>query len=178
MFLIFTVILLVTFIVALVRLTLVNDIRFKDKKNKINIEEKIDIREIVKDRTLVEEENKIVIGNNEKEIQNQYFDIKIEVFSDNIKVFFNKLLKKNVVKDGIYVDEEYLYQVLNLIYNKYMLSLEDIKIKELVIIISDEFENFRKNLATINKKDLNIDDKYNFNIYTDENMLKLDITLK
>ncbi len=178
MFLIFTVILLVTFIVALVRLTLVNDIRFKDKKNKINIEEKIDIREIVKDRTLVEEENKIVIGNNEKEIQNQYFDIKIEVFSDNIKVFFNKLLKKNIVKDGIYVDEEYLYQVLNLIDNKYMLSLEDIKIKELVIIISDEFENFRKNLATINKKDLNIDDKYNFNIYTDENMLKLDITLK
>ena len=176
MFLIFTVILLVTFIVALVRLTLVNDIRFKDKKNKINIEEKIDIREIVKDRTLVEEENKIVIGNNEKEIQNKYFDIKIEVFSDNIKVFFNKLLKKNIVKDGIYVDEEYLYQVLNLIDNKYMLSLEDIK--ELVIIISDEFENFRKNLATINKKDLNIDDKYNFNIYTDENMLKLDITLK
>ena len=99
-------------------------------------------------REVLIKDEKVFIGNNKKELENGYFDIKIEKIDKGIKLQVNKLMK-NYIKDQIY-DKQYLRELFNYLNNQFKYSLsnekfieevENIYLKLRTQIIENEYEN-------------------------------------
>ena len=173
---IFTVLLVV--VISLIARFLININVPKYEAKKIIANSNINLYEFIKNRTFLEEENILYIGKNKKEIENGYYDIKVEYSKEKLNVFFNKLYVEEY-SDKVYVDQNYLYEILNIINKKYDLKLEEIKLQELVILISDNYLEFREsklNEKSSQTQDINLDYYYNF--LAKENMLVFNIYIK
>lgn len=57
-------------------------------------------------RTVLKKQNDIFIGNNIKELENGFYDIKISGLSQGVDIYLNKLWYKNYDED--YIQEDYL----------------------------------------------------------------------
>ena len=82
----------------------VNKIEIKDKINKIELKEFK-----IKDRLSITKNNAIYIGNNEKELENDFYDLKIIVVEGALKVYLNKLWHTQYGKD--YIEDNYLVSI-------------------------------------------------------------------
>ena len=115
----------------------------------------------------------ILIGKNKKEISNGYYDVKIEGENEYLNLYFNKLYKEEYV-NKIYVDENYLYEIIEFINDKYNLKLQERIRQELVILIKDKYTDYRINNNEI-KFEKNITQIYKCKIDVDNNMLNVKI---
>lgn len=130
----------------------------------------------IKDREYWGDQNKILIGKNVKEIENGYYDFKIEYYKDKIYLYINKPFKE-IKKEVVEVDQVYMYEVLNFINNKYSLGIEDC-IYEYVILLTDKYKEFRsENTNNINLS-AKINDNYSYLIDIHENMLRFCIKVE
>lgn len=129
--------------------------------------EKYDISgriEIVSDRSLL-------IGKNIKELENGYFDVKIERNQDGFIIYINKLVKSDI--SDSFIDKDYLIEVNNIIY--------DITgVDSLIELIKNKFLCLRENknlddasMAEISEKFSIKDNKVRFDC--EDNMLVIKI---
>ena len=141
------------------------------------INENVKVEEFIKDRYVLKDDNVINIGKNEKEIKNSYIDLSIKHYENEILLLFNKLYKEEKV-NSIYVDEKYLLEVLKYINQAFNLNLEERNINELVIIIKDNYMDFRQNNKDTFENEYTFDTPYRFRFFTDNNMLNMSISYK
>lgn len=73
------------------------------------VNEKPSISEYVTNRACISEGKQVKVGNNEKELQNGYYDILLETDEPALKMYINKLWKTEF-KDKLY-ESEYVNQV-------------------------------------------------------------------
>jgi len=173
---IFSVIIFLVFIFILINTFHVSNKNVE--KTSFLIDQNININNYILNRFIKQKEEKIIIGKNNKEIENGYFDIKIEYLSDKILVYFNKMYKEEKV-EKIYVDEKYLLEILTYINNKFSLNINDVDIKQLLILIKDEYLDYRLNQKNEFLQEYSFETKYKFSFCTTiDNMLILKITFK
>lgn len=121
-------------------------------------------------------DNTVIIGRTKKEIENGYFDIKINTNKDYLEIYINKLTKEEKVTE--YIVDEYLDELYK--YIKLLLNIED---NEQVIkkCIFEEFSNLRNNLEIIEEnkklKIINVEN-YNIEFSIEKNILKLKINTR
>ena len=63
----------------------------------------------IKDRIIIKKENAIYVGNNIKELENDFYDIKIVNSNSQINIYLNKLWYKTYGKD--YIQYDYLVSI-------------------------------------------------------------------
>jgi len=139
-------------------------------KNLNNIQSYFSNREIL----VIKESNEILIGRNKKELQNEYYDIKFCVDSDELCIKINNLQKED--KEFKSISEEYINELK--LFLQYLLNIKD---EEKVInMLKDEYIKLRNNNECITPKNnlngINIE-MYNVKFSIENNMLKLDISL-
>lgn len=147
------------------------------EKMPFNINENIDINNYILNRFIKQEEEIVIVGKNNKEIENGYIDIKIEYFSDKILTYFNKIYKEEKV-EKIYVDENYLLEILNYINDKFSLNMSDRDIKQILILTKDKYMDYRLNEINEFLEEYSFETKYKFSFSIIDNMLMLKITFK
>ena len=103
----------------------------------------------IKDRYILIKNNIIYIGKNEKEVQNEFYDVKILYNSG--KIYINKLFKKDI--SSKLIDYNYLNEVL--MYIKYIFQLENIE--DIKKQITDTYLTLRNNV-NIEYKNKNVVD--------------------
>ena len=141
------------------------------------INENVKVEEFIKDRYVLKDDNVINIGKNEKEIRNSYVDLSIKYSENQVLISFNKLYKEEKVS-SIYVDENYLLEILKYTNEAFNLSLEERNIKELVIIIKDNYMDYRKNNKNKFENEYTFDTPYKFRFFVSDNMLNMSISYK
>lgn len=125
-----------------------NNLKNNDLKNSVNIYE---IKKLLnfKDRYVFfdEENQSFYIGKNEKEIKNNFYDVKIDfnekVGSDyHIDIYINKLFKNyEITKENIIIQDEYFNEIMNFIY-----EIIDLKNKDNTGYIEKTDKLFLENL--------------------------------
>lgn len=79
----------------------------KSKTEETKAIEKIEITNFsVKDRIVIHKNNSIYVGNNIKELENDFYDVKITNNQNDVEVYLNKLWYKTYGSD--YIQDEYL----------------------------------------------------------------------
>ena len=103
------------------------------------------IKELIQDRSLEidDQKNIIMIGRNKKELENEYFDIKISLENNLAKISINKLFKDVMLDKERKVDESYLNEVVNLINISFDLKLDSNNILLLKKYLKDNYINIR-----------------------------------
>lgn len=165
-----------------------------DRVNKNRTINKEDIKEIVSDRyiKIVEGDNdelSIKIGNNLKEIENDYYDISFHVYTENetnngndkFRVYINKLWKNMESTDmQLLYEEEYVKEIVN-VFEKILYCKFSNNEKELIYqFITDNYDYVR-NKSHISNIDINnIQQKINIKGYvfkadSEENKLFIDV---
>ncbi len=99
--------------IVLICVALVIAIMFKNKEE-INIESKsvqtIQITDFnIDNRVTLKKENNLLLGNNTKELENNFYDIKITNTSEGVEVYLNKLWYEDCGQD--YIQDEYLAKI-------------------------------------------------------------------
>ncbi|MDD3303454.1 MAG: hypothetical protein PHP54_00880 [Clostridia bacterium] len=127
---------------------------------------------------VLKEEKQILIGNNKNEVENGYYDIRIDG-SSNYSLYINKLYKEKFNKDKL-IDEIYLEELLNSVNNLFDMKLKEESICLLKEKIYTKYEALRKveNVDTTSQKaEEEIITVQNFNLTVNyvENMLKIEI---
>ena len=124
-----------------------NNLKNDDLKNSVNVYE---IKKLLnfKDRYVFfdEENQSFYIGKKEKEIKNNFYDVKIdfnEVGSDyHIDIYINKLFKNyEITKENIIIQDEYFNEIMNFIY-----EIIDLKNKDNTGYIEKTDKIFLENL--------------------------------
>lgn len=148
--------------------------RFSDKDFYIKLQKSIANRYIY----INDETNEIIVGNNKKEIENGYFDVKITISKDNkLNIFINKLFKEKSNINGVY-DVDYFEELFNIFvyYTKDIISEEeyiDIKNKVLESYINIRYvETVDNTFKKINLKCICLT-KFNIELNIENNMLKV-----
>ena len=169
------VLIILSAVIVLIVTLICKNLIFSNNDEKTNIETNIniDIYEYIKNREFEIIDNVILIGKNKKEISNGYYDVKIEGENEYLNLYFNKLYKEEYV-NKIYVDENYLYEIIEFINDKYNLKLQERIRQELVILIKDKYTDYRINNNEI-KFEKNITQTYKCKINVDNNMLNVKI---
>ena len=164
---------IISIIAVLIITTICKNAILDSKKEEqiIQSNNSIEIYNYIKDREFDILENVTTIGKNKKEISNGYYDIKIENKQNYINLYFNKLYKEEYVSK-IYVDENYLYEVIEFIDVKYELNFEERIKQELVILIKDKYLDYRNNNVA-EKFEKNITQTHKCEIVVDNNMLNV-----
>ena len=174
-FIVFIVVFFVIIIIATIKILFTKPILKDDEKMTITENEVLPDR-FIKNREYKGDQNKILVGKNVKEIENGYYDFKIEYYKDKIYLYINKPFKE-IKKEVVDVDQVYMYEVLNFINNKYSLEIEEY-IYEYVILLADKYKDFRsENTNNINLS-AKINDNYSYLIDIHENMLRFCIKVE
>ena len=99
--------------IVLICVTLVIAIMFKNKEeinNKSKSMQTIQITDFnIDNRVTLKKENNLLLGNNTKELENNFYDIKITNTSEGVEVYLNKLWYENYGQD--YIQDEYLAKI-------------------------------------------------------------------
>lgn len=105
-----TVIAIATLIIVTAMLVVmaVNNLSSKETKE-IEIQELTIESFIIEDRETLKVNNAILVGNNIKELENDFYDIKIINTQQGIEILLNKLWYENYDKD--YIQENYLAKI-------------------------------------------------------------------
>lgn len=102
-----------------------NNNNIKEQKNKDNkIIQIIDF--YVEDRSILKIGKEILVGNNIKELENDFYDIKIVNLDNYVEIYLNKLWYETFGKD--YIQDEYLAKICREIARKinYKDSVEEV----------------------------------------------------
>lgn len=104
---------------------------------------------LINNRYVLLEENSISIGKNKKEIENGYLDIKLSIEKEFPKIQINKLFKEfnseNYDEENIYVDTEYVKDIVEFINLIYGFNMDELYKEDLLNIILTQYTNVRKN---------------------------------
>ncbi|MBR6688650.1 MAG: hypothetical protein IKL68_01375 [Clostridia bacterium] len=93
-------------------LCMYNKIKNDEKIEEKNNLEIIDINAFeIKDRIKFVKNNTVYIGENLKELENDFYDIKISALNSGLEVTLNKLWRYKVNKD--YIEDEYLIEIVD-----------------------------------------------------------------
>lgn len=132
----------------------------------------INPQEFIKMRAFKINDKNLYIGRNEKELENNFYDIEIKHSESEIIIGFNKIYKEEY-SNRVYVDENYLFEVINFVNKKYDLNLENVNMQELVVLIKDRYMEFRNNEESKISNCGKINNKlnYEFIIDLDKNIL-------
>ncbi len=128
----------------------------------------ISSRKIVKSK----EKYEVFIGKNQKEIENGYYDIYINLNENIANIYINKLFKDY---DGKIYDRNYLEEIINYIDYIFNMNLLEKDKKDLICKV----EAYYKKLRKIDEKiDYNLENniyihKFNVEFKIDNNMLKM-----
>ena len=99
--------------IVLICVALVIAIMFKNKEeinNKSKSMQTIQITDFnIDNRVTLKKENNLLLGNNTKELENNFYDIKITNTSEGVEVYLNKLWYENYGQD--YIQDEYLAKI-------------------------------------------------------------------
>lgn len=118
------------------------------------------------------EENCILIGNNIKELNNGYFDIKFVINNSSVNIYINKLIETRVISE--HISEEYLNKLYTFLESILDINLS-LEIKEAII---EEYLKIRRDNKyvedVISVKVINIDN-YKFIFNVENNMIRLEI---
>ena len=95
---------LLTLILLFYYFKIKHDTQAKEIKNNVSI---IDFR--IPERFCTKVDNTILVGENEKEIENGFFDIKIINNNKQVEIYLNKLWYKNYGTD--YIQDDYLANI-------------------------------------------------------------------
>lgn len=116
----------------------INYLRFKEKI--------LDVENFNDRETLTKsEENKVklLIGNSKKELENNFYDIKIEV-DNGIDIYINKLWKTKL--NSNFCEEEYVSEVVDLLNECFYLNLDLAYKNKLKQSIMDNYIRIKKSL--------------------------------
>ncbi len=95
----------------------------KESKNEI-YKETININTFeIKNRIKLIKNNKLYIGENLKELENDFYDIKISTLDSGLEVTLNKLWRYEVNKE--YIEDDYLIEIVDQIVE--LLGIENVK---------------------------------------------------
>lgn len=98
----------------------------------------------IQDRVVIKKNNAIYVGNNQKELENDFYDIKIENKQEGIVVYLNKLWYESYGHD--YIQDEYLARICReLSYRLNMESKEEQFEYVLYKYIKDNYMKVRQN---------------------------------
>ncbi len=95
-----------------------------EQKNEVESGEIIDISAFeIKDRVRLVKNNKVYIGENLKELENNFYDIKISTLNTGIELTLNKLWRYEVNNE--YIEDEYLIEIVDKIVE--LLEINNVK---------------------------------------------------
>ena len=104
---------IVEFIFVLLVIALVIYLVWPKKEVETSYKQKVNVLQITEfimpDRTVIKKKQEIYVGNNEKELDNGFYDIKIENTSYGVSVYLNKLWYETYGKD--FIQDEYLARI-------------------------------------------------------------------
>ena len=168
---------IIVIIVIFITLIIKNAIIKKTTTLNKNFKEyNINPKEYVKDREYIEKNNILYFGTNIKELNNDFFDIQVICQKDIIKIGFNKIYKEEY-SEKLYVDKNYLFEIMSNLKVKYGLNLEDVALQEMVVLISDKYmdykENKESNISNFGQIGKNL--KYSFEFDNDKNLIFFNI---
>ncbi len=141
------------------------------------------IKSIINDRYIEVHDYQILIGNNKKEIENEYFDIKIFTSNNEVFIYINKLFKNfdssKYTINSIFIDKNYLNEIIELINIIFNLKLNDNEKEKISSVCFEKYMEIRSkinldNVINIQKVNITIS-KFNFMISLYDNMLLLNI---
>lgn len=123
-------------------------------------------------KLIIRENNILLVGRNEKELINEYYDIKFNINKYNMCIVINNLQKEDINFRSI--SNEYLNELKLFL----IAILGERNINELINIIQEEYTNLRSKTNytedKVNFRQISID-KYNINFSVQNNMLKINI---
>ena len=123
---------------------------------------------------VLKESNTILIGKNEKELMNGYYDIKFDIDKEKLCIRINKLQKDNM--DFRSLSDEYLNELKLFLID--LLNYNDID--EVIKIIKEEYIKLRSNMNCVTDSNdyikINIGE-YKINFDIEKNMLKVYIQM-
>ena len=73
---------------------------------------------VMENRTILNKQNDIYVGNNTKELENGFYDIKISNLSQGINIYLNKLWYES--SDDDYIQEDYLAKICRVVASQMM----------------------------------------------------------
>ena len=137
-------------------------------KSSLEIEPFNNFNNFFKDRYILYMDNIAIIGKNKNEVENGYFDIKINMNSNILEVTFNKIFKSFDEKhNNIFFSSKYYDEIFNLISYLGFNVINEVKNK-----CMEEYINLRSSYGNYNLEKYSID---NVDIFTKDNMLCLKI---
>lgn len=130
--------------------------------------------EVIKGRKIITKEEKyqILIGNNQKELENNYFDVWLKLENETAYVYINKLFKNF---RGELVEKEYIKEIVNYIDIAFKISLNEEEKEELFKNIYVYYLELRKlNVSEdLEKNDYLSSNKVNFKFEYEDDMVKV-----
>lgn len=123
----------------------------------------------IEDRSTLVKDGKIYVGNNVKELENEFYDIKIMNIEDGVEVYLNKLWYETYGDD--YIQDEYLAKICRELSGKCSISNGTEEFEYLLYkYIKDNYLKARKEetIQEIKVDDLTLNMKL-----TEENIVKL-----
>lgn len=176
-------------IVIFIALILIISISFKFKNSYTDLEypkEKFytyiffkninDIENYFPDRKLliISESNTLLIGRNQKELENGYYDLKFDTYEDVVSITINNLQKEDI--DFRSISDEYLNELKTFL----AMLLNNKNIDELINMVKKEYIELRNNDECVDNKhgykQMNIE-QYVIDFNIEDNMLKINIKI-
>lgn len=143
-----------------------------------NVKEKLPDRFILFDK----EEKVIQIGKNKKELENEYYDVKLKAKNNFVIISINKLFKEFSINSVNMVEDQKNININQKIDEDYFEKIIDIFIYILNLNLDIQEKNYLKDIIKLNYLELrnvkNIDDLNSFNIDKKIENLKYKIELK
>lgn len=141
----------IIFVIVVLSIIIATIIKFTKKEDVVKIKS-IDISDFyIENRERCLLENSVLIGNNTKELENGYYDLKITYEQDVLKVNLNKLWYENYGED--YIDNEYLAKICREIVRVADINNKD-KEAEYILFkhIKENFNNVKQGESVENIK--------------------------
>lgn len=139
------------------------------EEGKTDYNSTIEIRAFnVEERTSLNKDGCIYVGNNIKELENGYYDIKISSNKDRVAVYINKLWYKHYSQD--YIQDDYLARICRELSNKLNITQDERELEYILYkYIKDNYINVRKNIDV----ESIITYEYNLSLSLEDNVVKL-----
>ena len=124
----------------------------------------------IKDREILKVNNEIYVGNNLKELQNNFYDIKIQNAKDGANVYLNKLWHEKYGDD--YIQDEYLAEICRQISRNLNIQSGEEQFEYVLYkYIKDNYVKVRQN----EMPESIVTDKLTLNFKLEEHIVKLEI---
>ncbi len=141
----------------------------KATKQKATVSNNIQIMQFeIEERTILKKDNAIYVGNNLKEVENNFYDIKILNTQDGIVIYLNKLWYEAYGKD--YIQDDYLARICRELSNRLQVENNAEQFEYVLYkYIKDNYVKVRQN-EVIEKITT---DKFNLSFGLEDNVVKL-----